>query len=315
VSPSSVPWIDTARLAELMPMADAIDAVRTALTGGFDPAQDPARAVVPVTRGQLLLMPAEAGSDVGVKVASVAPANPAAGRPRIQAVYVLMDAETLSPVCLLDGSMLTALRTPAVSAVAADLLAAPDAARLVVFGSGPQAWGHVEALGVIRPISEVTVVARDPKRRADFVDRIEASGMRARAGDPYAVAEADVVVCATTAAEPVLDHRWVRDDCCVIAVGSHEPDRRELPAELLARSTVVVEERGAAVREAGDVVLAIGAGCLDAHDLVGLSALVSGRAEFDRSCPRVFKSVGMSWEDLVIAAAAHRRIDARSLDG
>jgi ornithine cyclodeaminase len=315
VSPSSVPWIDTARLAELMPMADAIDAVRTALTGGFDPAQDPARAVVPVTRGQLLLMPAEAGSDVGVKVASVAPANPAVGRPRIQAVYVLMDAETLSPVCLLDGSMLTALRTPAVSAVAADLLAAPTAARLVVFGSGPQAWGHVEALGVIRPISEVTVVARDRGRLADFVDRVEASGMRARAGDPDAVTEADVVVCATTAAEPVLDHRWVRDDCCVIAVGSHEPDRRELPAELLARSTVVVEERGAAVREAGDVVLAIGAGCLDAHDLVGLSALVSGRAEFDRSCPRVFKSVGMSWEDLVIAAAAHRRIDARSLDG
>ncbi|HKE69635.1 MAG TPA: ornithine cyclodeaminase family protein [Nocardioidaceae bacterium] len=310
-----MPWIDTARLADLMPMADAIDAVRAALIGGFDPAQDPARAVVPVTRGQLLLMPAETGSDVGVKVASVAPANPAVGRPRIQAVYVLMDAETLSPVCLLDGSMLTALRTPAVSAVAADLLAAPMAARLVVFGSGPQAWGHVEALGVIRPISEVTVVARDPGRLADFVDRVEASGTPARAGDPDAVAEADVVVCATTAAEPVLDHRWVRDDCCVIAVGSHEPDRRELPAELLARSTVVVEERGAAVREAGDVVLAIGAGCVDAHDLVELSALVSGRAEFDRSCPRVFKSVGMSWEDLVIAAAAHRRIDARGLDG
>ncbi len=310
-----MPWIDTARLAELMPMTDAIEAVRTALTGGFDPAQDPARTVVPVTRGQLLLMPAEAGSDVGVKVASVAPANPAAGRPRIQAVYVLMDAETLSPVCLLDGSMLTALRTPAVSAVAADLLVVPEAARLVVFGSGPQAWGHVEALGVIRPISEVTVVARDPKRLGDFFDRVEASGTTARTGDPDAVAEADVVVCATTAAEPVLDHRWVRDDCCVIAVGSHEPDRRELPAELLARSTVVVEERGAAVREAGDVVLAIGAGRLGAHDLVELSALVGGRVEFDRSCPRVFKSVGMSWEDLVIAAAAHRRIDPRSVDG
>ena len=116
MSPPSVPWIDTGRLAKLMPMADAIDAVRAALTSGFDPAQDPPRAVVPVTRGQLLLMPAEVEPDVGVKVASVAPANPEAGRPRIQAVYVLMDAETLSPVCLLDGSMLTALRTPAVSA-------------------------------------------------------------------------------------------------------------------------------------------------------------------------------------------------------
>ena len=308
MSPPSVPWIDTGRLGELMPMADAIDAVRAALTSGFDPAQDPARAVVPVTRGQLLLMPAEVGPDVGVKVASVAPANPDAGRPRIQAVYVLMDAETLSPVCLLDGSMLTALRTPAVSAVAADLLAAPEAARLVVFGSGPQALGHVEALGVIRPISEVTVVARDPERLAGFVDRVAATGTAVTAGDPDAVAEADVVVCATTAAEPVLDHRWVRDDCCVVAVGSHEPDRRELPAELLARATVVVEERRTARREAGDVVLAIESGFIDADGLVELTALANGRAEFDRTRPRVFKSVGMAWEDLVIAAAAHRRI-------
>jgi ornithine cyclodeaminase/alanine dehydrogenase-like protein (mu-crystallin family) len=93
-----------------------------------------------------------------------------------------------------------------------------------------------------------------------------------------------------------------------VAVGSHEPDRRELPAELLARATVVVEERRTARREAGDVVLAIESGFIDADGLVELTALANGRAEFDRTRPRVFKSVGMAWEDLVIAAAAHRRI-------
>jgi ornithine cyclodeaminase/alanine dehydrogenase-like protein (mu-crystallin family) len=308
MSPPTVPWIDAEQLAELMPMAKAIDAVRTALTEGFDPASDPPRAVVRVSRGQLLLMPAEVGPDAGVKVASVAPANPAVGRPRIQAVYVLMDAETLSPACLFDATMLTALRTPAVSAVAADLLADPETARLVVFGTGPQALAHVEALRLIRPIADVTVVAREPERLAAFVDRVAATGVAVTVGEADAVAEADIVVCATTAAEPVLDNRWVRENGCVVAIGSHEPDRRELPADLLARSTVVVEERGAACREAGDVVLAIEAGLLDADELVELSALTAGRQKADPSRPRVFKSVGMSWEDLVVAAAIHRRL-------
>ena len=311
--PPPVPWIDADQLAELMPMANAIDAVRTALARGFDPASDPPRAVLPVSRGQLLLMPAEVGPDVGVKVASVAPANPTVGRPRIQAVYVLMDAETLSPACLFDATMLTTLRTPAVSAVAADLLAGPESARLVVFGAGPQGLAHIEALRLIRPIADVTVVVRDAERLAASVDRVAATGVAVAAGDADAVAEADIVVCATTAAEPVLDSRWVRDDSCVVAIGSHEPDRRELPAELLARATVVVEERKAACREAGDVVLAIEAGLLDADDLVELSDLTTGRQKVDRSRPRVFKSVGMSWEDLVVAAATHRRLTSQPI--
>jgi ornithine cyclodeaminase/alanine dehydrogenase-like protein (mu-crystallin family) len=311
MSATSLPWVDAARLTEAMPMADAIGAVRASLVGGFDPTQDPPRAVVPMSRGQLLLMPSEVGPDAGVKVASVAPANPEIGRPRIQAVYVLMDAATLSPICMLDGTALTALRTPAVSAVAADLLATPDATRVVVFGSGPQALGHVEALRVIRPITDVTVIARDPGRLAAFVDRVGATGVTAVAGDPEAVAEADLVVCATTSAEPVLDSRWVRDDACVVAVGSHEPDRRELPAELLARATVVVEEAGVATREAGDVVLAIAAGLLRLDELVELSGLATGHVDVDPARPRVFKSVGMSWEDLVVAAHAYRRLMGR----
>jgi ornithine cyclodeaminase/alanine dehydrogenase-like protein (mu-crystallin family) len=311
MSPPTVPWVDADQIAELMPMADAVDAVRAALADGFDPAGDPARDVVPTSRGQLLLMPSEVGADVGVKVTSVAPDNPAVGRPRIQAVYLLMDAETLSPICLIDGTTLTSLRTPAVSAVATDLLAAPDADRLVVFGSGPQAWGHVEAVRAVRPIAQVTAVARDRERLAAFVDRVAATGVSATAGDADAVAEADIVVCATTAAEPVLDDGRVRDDACVVAVGSHERDRSELPAGLLARSTVVVEERGAAEREAGDVVLAMENGLLRLDDVVELAALVTGRHEVDRERPRVFKSVGMSWEDLVVAAAIHRRLADR----
>ncbi|RXZ44097.1 ornithine cyclodeaminase family protein, partial [Agromyces binzhouensis] len=145
-------------------MRAAVDAVRRVLRGGYDPDADPPRCVVDVRQGQLLLMPSELGRWVGQKLATVAPANPARGLERIQALYVLIDAETLAPVAVLDGTELTNLRTPAVSAAALDVVAEPDAATLVVFGTGPQGVRHVEAMRAIRPIERVRFVGRDPGR-------------------------------------------------------------------------------------------------------------------------------------------------------
>jgi ornithine cyclodeaminase len=127
-------------------------------------------------------------------------------------------------------------------------------------------------------------------------------------GAPGDVADADLVVCATTARTPLFDGSLVRDTACVVAVGSHEPDARELDAGLLGRGTVVVEDRATALREAGDVVLAIAEGRLDDGALVGLAEVVAG-AEGPSSAarPRIFKSVGMSWQDLVVAGEVHRR--------
>jgi ornithine cyclodeaminase/alanine dehydrogenase-like protein (mu-crystallin family) len=305
---SPPPWIDAAELGRLMPVADAVDVLERALLGGLDPSADPPRAAVGTASGQLLLMPAETPAGVGVKITSVAPANPARGLPRIQAIYVLMDAGTLTPVALLDGTALTVVRTAAVSALAVRRLAAPDAARLVVFGSGPQAEGHVRSLRAVRPVREVTVVGRDRARATACADRVAAPGLETRAGSPEDVADADLVVCATTARSPLFDGALVRNEACVVAVGSHEPDARELDAGLLARGTVVVEERAAALREAGDVVLAISEGRLDGGSLVALADLVTGAAEVPSPrAPRIFKSVGMSWQDLVVATEVHRR--------
>lgn len=302
-----LPWFDAERVQRLLPMADAIEAMAQALRDGFDPATDPARGVVGTSRGHLLLMPSEVGDAVGVKVASVAPDNPAHGRPRIQAVYVLMDGETLTPVAVLDGTALTSLRTPAVSAVAVQHLAVPDAAQLVVVGSGPQAEGHIAAVRAVRPIREVVVVGRDQEKARRLTGSVSASGLAARVGSIADVAGADVVVCATTSATPVVPDELVADHTCVVAVGSHEPDRRELDERLMARSTVVVEDRAAALREAGDVVLALEHG-LDPATLLSLAEIVHG-AQVDTGRPRVFKSVGMSWEDLVTATEVVRRAD------
>jgi ornithine cyclodeaminase len=252
-------------------------------------------------------MPAHTAQWVGVKVATVAPGNPARDLPRIQALYILIDAMTLTPVALFDGTALTSLRTPAVSAVAVRHLAAPDAAHLVVFGTGPQAWSHVDAFCAVRPISRVTLVPRSPGRGEPLAEHCRSAlGLQARIGSPDSVAEADIVACCTTARTPLFSGDLLPDHAAVVAIGSHEPDAREVDDTTVRRSSVVVEARSAALREAGDVVGAVRSGVLDADRLIGLAELVNGTADIPPS-PRLYKSVGMSWQDLIVAAAAYER--------
>ncbi|MFJ9553098.1 ornithine cyclodeaminase family protein [Nocardiopsis sp. NPDC101807] len=300
-APAGLPLVDAEEVRARISPSRARELVEKALLDGFDPAEDPARAHAPAGEGHLLLMPSTLGEWVGVKIASVSPDNPGRGLPRIQAVYMLMDARTLTPRLLVDGVALTSLRTPATSAVAADRLAAPGASRLVVFGTGPQAVSHTLAMAGIRDLADVRLVGRDPGRVASALAEIAAHGITAEAGAAADVADADIVVCATSAAEPLFDGSLVRDGACVVAIGSHEPDRRELDAALMGRSRVVVEERGAALRECGDVVLAIDEGTLAAGDLVGLAPLVRGEAHRSTDRPNVFKGSGMSWQDLAVA--------------
>jgi ornithine cyclodeaminase/alanine dehydrogenase-like protein (mu-crystallin family) len=131
------------------------------------------------------------------------------------------------------------------------------------------------------------------------------SSLEARAATSDAVADADLVVCATTAREPLFDGATVADRATVVAIGSHEPAAREVDERLAGRATVVVESRTAALREAGDVIAAVDAGALEPDDLVSLGALVRGEATVAPDRPRLFKSTGMAWEDLVVAAAVH----------
>jgi ornithine cyclodeaminase/alanine dehydrogenase-like protein (mu-crystallin family) len=277
----------------------AVEALRAALRDGLEPEDDWARSMVPTEHGQLLLMPAEWGGYAGIKVATVAPDNPSVGRPRIQGAYLLLDAETLTPLAMLDGAALTTLRTAAVSALAVDELAVPSATRLVVFGTGPQARSHIAAIRAVRPIDEVLVIGRDIDSARAF-----ASSVNARAGWVADVARADVVVCATTARTPLFDGAMLASDATVVAVGSHEPDVREVDDTTVCASTVVVEARSAALREAGDVVQPMAAGVFDPDTLVDLASVVRGTVTVDMSRPRLFKSVGMAWEDLVIAASS-----------
>ncbi|SNY47870.1 ornithine cyclodeaminase family protein [Paractinoplanes atraurantiacus] len=273
----------------------AVAALRGALAGGLDPEREPPRIPINTGTGEILVMPSADGKTAGVKLVTIAPGNPSRGLPRIHGVYVLFDAETLVPRAVLDGAALTALRTPAVSALGVDLVTPPGAHRLVVFGTGPQARGHVEALRAIRPIDEVRVVGRDPAKAAAFAESLDASAAGAEA-----VADADIVVCCTTARRPLFPGALLAPEAVVVAVGSHEPEAREADDETVSRGGVLVESRAAALREAGDVIQAIDAGAIDAGALVIYADLVRDSVP---ARPRFIKTVGMGWEDLVIATA------------
>ena len=299
-------WMTGDQMVEVVDMRRAIRAIQRDLAGGLDPAEDLSRSIIDLKNGQLLYMPSVFGDFVGTKVSTVAPNNPSIGRDRIQGIYLLMDAFTLGPLVLMDGQALTALRTPAVSAAIAEHLAPSVVDHLVVFGSGVQAWGHIAAMRVIRDVGYVSVVARDPERIAGFLERLTNIGQNARVGVPSDIRDAQVIICTTTSRTPLFNGGMIRNDALVVAVGSHAPDARELDSSLVARAQVVVEDPTVALREAGDLVIPLNEGRFSANEMVAMRDIITGAVAVDRSRPRIFKSSGMPWEDLVVASEIYR---------
>jgi ornithine cyclodeaminase len=289
-------------------MIDAIDVLEQTLRTGLDPERDGQRSRFDTPDGQLLQMPSAGDRYSGSKILSIRPANESDGVPVIQGVYVLFDGAHLSPVAVLDGAALTTLRTPAVSGLAVRHLAAPGSSRVALFGTGVQAWGHVRAVSAVLPVEHVDVIGRTPAHVEELVRRIRATGTSAAPADTRAVAEADVVVCTTAAPSPLFDGALVADHAVTVAIGSHSPDAREVDSTLVRRSSVVVEARSSALREAGDVVIPIAEGAFDAENLITLADLVRGAVTIPGDRPRLFKGCGMPWQDLAVAAALADRV-------
>lgn len=305
---TGLPLIDADALDGLLGPVGAVDALEAALRGGLDPGAGPARSSIAVPGGELLVMPAQYGDRIAVKLAGVAPGNPALGLPRITGTCLLLDARTLLPLALFDAPGLTALRTSAVSALAVRHLAPAAAEHLLLFGAGPQAHAHLRAVAAVRPLRRVTVVGRDRDRVEALLRAAGRAGLRAGVGAPEDVRGADVVCCCTTARTPLFDGAEVAAHAVVVAVGSHEPDARETDSVLVGRSAVVVEDRATAFREAGDLLVPLAEGGFTRESVhADLAELVTGAVRPPVGRPSLFKSVGMAWEDLVVAAAAYDR--------
>ncbi|MEY9873468.1 ornithine cyclodeaminase/alanine dehydrogenase-like protein (mu-crystallin family) [Streptacidiphilus sp. MAP12-33] len=291
--------LDAEAVAARLGPAAAVAALEAALRGGLDPDASAPRSRVPVPGGELLLMPAHDDRYAVVKIAGVAPDNPLHGLPTITGGVLLLDAHTLLPLALMDAPALTELRTAAVSALAASRLAPADARHLVLFGAGPQARAHLRALAAVLPsLRRVTVVTRSPGRAAELLTLASRLGLDAVTDRAERVEDADVVCCCTTSRTPLFDGAAVRDGALVIAVGAHEPTAREVDTTLVGRAALVVEHRATALREAGEL-----AGLRPRDVDADLPELVSCGLTATDDRPALFKSVGMAWEDLVIAAA------------
>lgn len=281
----------------------------------------PLRTVLPAREGLAasLVMPARGRVPVAgqvrallsVKVVSVAPENRTAGLPTTPAALLLADAATGTPLALIDGTALTAVRTGAASGAATRALAREDARVLALIGAGGQAWDQALAVASVRPIEEVWVVARDPEHARLFCERWNhehaGRGPRARVAPSadLAVSRADVVSCATTAREPVFGAEALRPGTHVNGVGSFRPDMVELPPGALA-PPVFVETAEIALEESGEVRAAIAAGRLRPEDLVPLGDVLAGRHPGRRDAREVtvFKSCGTAAQDLFAAAWA-----------
>ncbi len=297
--------LDGDELRRALPMSAAIDA----LEAGFrshDPSAQPMRSQLATPAGSLLLMPAFGDGGVGVKLVTLTPDNPGRQLPFIGGVYVLFDAATQTPDAVLDGAALTALRTAAVSGLATRHLANPDAERLVIFGAGVQARSHLEAMLAVRPIGQVTVVSRTLERARALVADARERGIGADVGDVDDVADADVVCTCTTSDEPLFDGGRLAAGAHVNAVGSYRPASRELDTTAMLRARVVVETREAALAEAGELAIPIGQGTFaQDHVVADLAEVVHGAVvRATRSDVTVFKSVGLAFEDLIVARAA-----------
>lgn len=301
-----IPVVSAAEIERAMTPADAVAAVEAALRSGLDVEADHERIFAPLSAGEFLLMPSESPDAAGIKVATIAPGNTALGLPKISAWYLLFDRRTLQPAAIVDGTRLTTLRTPAVSAVAVRALLAADPRgprdaidRLIVLGSGPQAVEHAVTLAAVLRVGEVSIIGRTAARVADAVAQLRHRGLDARVGRSDDTRRADVVVTATSSSEPVLGLDDLAPGAVVAAIGAHGRDHRELGADLVRAADLVVEARASARRESGNLAAAASVSPPLAPP-ANLVELVRGDVTRRPGAPAVYTGVGMAWEDLAV---------------
>ena len=298
--------IDAGELRRVLSMTAAVDALEAAFRDEGPSRSAPLRSSMSTPAGTLLLMPAAGERGVGVKLITLSEFNPQRGLPFIHGAYLLFDRDTQRPEAMIDGTELTAIRTAALSGVATRMLSRADPRRLVIFGAGVQATAHLEAMATVAPVEEVVIVSRTPGPARALVERAEGMGVRASVGEPSSVGRADLVCTCTTSRAALFDGRLLAEGAHVNAVGSYLPDRRELDTQTIRRARVVVETREVALAEAGDLLIPIEEGAIGPEHIVAdLAEVVRGaRVRTADDDVTVFESVGMAFEDLVVARAA-----------
>jgi alanine dehydrogenase len=251
----------------------------------------------------LLLMPAwQPHGAIGVKIVTVCPGNTAQGLPPVNASYLLMSGQTGQPRALIDGRALTLLRTAAVSALAADLLAPAAPAQLLMVGTGALCRYLVEGHRAVRKYHSILIWGRDSSKAETVARDLVARGWPVSVAPDLesAARSADVISCATLAEQPLIQGAWLKSTCHLDLVGSFKPTMREADGACMRDAFIVVDTL-AALKDSGDLLAPLTAGDITADSICLLSDLVAQRTTTSRAKRTVFKSVGVAQADLAAA--------------
>jgi len=260
-------------------------------------------------RRALLLMPSRRpGGDIGVKIVTVFPDNGERGLPSVNAAYLLLSGQTGQPRAWIDGRALTLIRTAAVSALAADLLAPATPEILLMVGTGALSRHFVEGHLAVRPYRSVLIWGRDPRKAAAVARDLNARGwpVGIAADLETAARSADVISCATLAEQPLIQGAWLKSTCHLDLVGSFKPSMREADDACLRGAFIAVDTL-AALEESGDLIEPLARGVIVKGDISPLSASITAAPTIaaapavPRPLRTVFKSVGVAHADLAVA--------------
>jgi ornithine cyclodeaminase/alanine dehydrogenase-like protein (mu-crystallin family) len=297
-------FLDEEQVRKHLRMSDLIPAMEKALIDfSAGNVTQPVRSVIKVdvaaATGFLGLMPALTPEGLGLKAVTFFPSNAERGIPTHMATIFLVDPQTGTPLAIMDGRLITEMRTAAVSAAATKLLAPPDAKILAILGSGVQARSHVEALRLVREFQEIRLWSPTREHAERFAKDIGAKATSAE----EAVSGADVIITATNSTMPVLKGSWLKPGSHVNAVGACRPDWRELDDEAMSH-IIFVDSREGAATESGDVILS------GAKIYAELGEALAGKVPTRANETTIFKSLGMAVEDIAAAMLVYRSAKA-----
>jgi ornithine cyclodeaminase/alanine dehydrogenase-like protein (mu-crystallin family) len=293
-------FLNEEQVREHLRMIELIPAMEKALIDfSAGKVAQPVRSIISIDPpgGFLGLMPGFTPDGLGLKAVTFYPSNTERGIPTHMAMIFLVDPQTGTPLAIMDGRLITEMRTAAVSAAATKLLASPNAKILAILGSGVQARSHVEALLLVRQFEEIRVWSPTLEHAKWFAQEIDAT---ATSTAEEAVRNADVIVTVTSSKTPVLKGDWLKPGCHVNAIGACRPDWRELDDEAMQKNVVFVDSREGAMKESGDVILS------GAKIYAELGEGLAGKFPSHADETTIFKSLGMAVEDIAAATLVYR---------
>ena len=321
---STLRVIDRNQVIGLLPFSECVEIVRNAMmTTSERRVHLPLRQGMPLPnqKGLLGIMPGYLGDPecFGIKLVSLFPGNASLGISSHSGLYLLYEAQTGQPLALMDASVLTRIRTPAATVVAAQALAGGARSKLAILGTGEQARAHADAFCQVYPFERVTIWGRNQDAATQLVQSLDAEYECVfEVGETVGstVANADVICTVTFASEPILRGRDVPTNSLLCLVGSSIPDTAEVDQDAVVRSRYFVDYKESTLAQAGELLRAIDNGVITTDHIVGeIGDVLSGNLDATSGSGdfTIYKSLGVASQDLASAMHVYKKAEQRDI--